>query len=323
MPEISVIVPVYNVENYLTRLLDSVKNQTFTNFEVILVDDGSTDRTGLICDKCIKSDARFSAIHISNRGISNARNIGIQKATGNYIAFLDGDDWIEPTYFEELFSIISENNADISVVGFIKRKDDGDTPINLPAVILTGKDALNQMGNSERPWVGWPWGKLYKASVIKDNNILFDDSISICEDSLFNVRFFQYAKKIVLSEKCLYNYRIRSSSVTRSSYKDLEKLYSRIIAFEKILSIANNYPGSEFENRTKSSIFTSCIYYITTIYRTTGYNVDETVRIKKKLKEFSRNLNMKTISRRTRIKWYILNASPKLLCLIEKWRARV
>lgn len=322
MPEISVIVPVYNVEIYLTGLLDSVKNQTFTDFEVILVDDGSTDRSGLICDDCVKSDARFSAIHISNRGVSNARNIGIQTATGNYIAFLDGDDWIEPTYFEELFSIISENNADISVVGFIKREDDRDIPITLPQTTLKGKEALNQIGDPEHPWVSWPWGKLYIASVIKENNILFDDSISICEDSLFNVQVFQYAKKIVLSEKCLYNYRIRSSSATRSSYKELEKLYSKVIAFEKILSIANNYPGSTFENRTKSIIFTSCIYYITTIYRKIGYNAGETVRIKKKLKEFSRNLNMKTISKGTKIKWYILNASPKLLCLIEKRRAR-
>ena len=123
MPKISVIVPVYNVEKYLRKCIESILNQTFREFELILVDDGSTDSSGKICDEYALKDSRIKVIHKENGGASSARNAGLDVAKGEYIGFVDSDDWIEMDMYGELYRLIKENNTDISVCGInnIKR----------------------------------------------------------------------------------------------------------------------------------------------------------------------------------------------------------
>ena len=124
MPEISIIVPVYNVEKYLPRCVDSILNQTFTNFELILVNDGSTDRSGIICDQYKKRDNRIKVIHKTNEGVSKARNIGISEAKGRYIEFIDSDDWIERSLLEDTLKQIRIDNSDIIFFGLLYEDED-------------------------------------------------------------------------------------------------------------------------------------------------------------------------------------------------------
>ena len=123
MPKISVIVPVYNVEKYLRKCIESILNQTFREFELILVDDGSTDSSGKICDEYALKDSRIKVIHKENGGASSARNAGLDVAKGEYIGFVDSDDWIEMDMYGELYRLIKENNTDISVCGINNIKD--------------------------------------------------------------------------------------------------------------------------------------------------------------------------------------------------------
>ena len=124
---ISVIVPVYNVEKYLVQCINSILNQTIKNLEIILVDDGSLDNSGKICDEFSKKDDRIVAIHKENNGLSSARNAGLEIANGNYIGFVDSDDWLDEHMYEILLKLIKENNSDISCCDFFKTADSNDT----------------------------------------------------------------------------------------------------------------------------------------------------------------------------------------------------
>ena len=122
MPQISVIIPVYKVEQFLGDCIKSILSQTFSNYEIILVDDGSPDNSGKLCDEFAAGDSRIKVVHKENGGVSSARNKGIEIAEGEWICFVDSDDWVEPDYLEVMFKTAIENNADVSVCGFVGGK---------------------------------------------------------------------------------------------------------------------------------------------------------------------------------------------------------
>ena len=228
MPEISIIVPVYNVEKYLPRCVDSILNQTFTNFELILVDDGSTDRSGIICDQYKKRDNRIKVIHKINEGVSKARNIGISEAKGRYIEFIDSDDWIERSLLEDTLKQIRIDNSDIIFFGILYEDEDD----NLIKEKKYVRDEVIEKEKSKlaielynKDLFGYTWCKLFKNRIIKDNNILFNNDISYCEDEEFTCRYFKYVKKISICSNTYYHYihysRERKSLTESVNSKDI------------------------------------------------------------------------------------------------------
>lgn len=218
---ISVIIPVYNVEKYIEKCLDSVITQSYTNLEIILVDDGSTDRSGEICDRYALVDNRIKVLHIKNSGRGEARNVGLAQAKGQYIGFVDSDDWVERDLYRCLMESIEETGADISICAYYECLDDNKTVKMLYEnnFVCKSKEALYfTMSNVKRKyWFNIAiWNKLYRRDVIK--NIRFKGRVY--EDIMYNAESLYKSKKIAYVNKCLYNYRLnRKGSIITEGFQ--------------------------------------------------------------------------------------------------------
>ena len=207
MPKISVIVPVYNVEKYLKRCVDSILNQTFTDFELILVDDGSPDNCGKICDEYADKDMRVIVIHKQNGGVSEARNKGIEFAVTNsgseFITFVDSDDYVHEKYLE----FLSERDEfDLSVCGVVRFNNEGliIPPRKREQKLISQPFSYYNIYKTNNMFS--PYNKLFRANILKDNNIRFPNTFSWGEDGIFVAKYLIYVKKICILEYAGYYY---------------------------------------------------------------------------------------------------------------------
>ena len=208
-PIISIIVPVYNVEPYLEKCLDSISAQTYTNIEVILVDDASTDRCGSICDAYASRDGRMQAVHfLANRGLSAARNEGGSRASGEYITFIDSDDSVKPDLLDMLYSNLTKKESDISICGI-----EGPGQKKAPASTYTSDEAVCCLAR-RTPFLWNVWGKLYRTEDVKKHP--FDEHAVCCEDLLFFYQMLKGAERISYFPNPLYHYLYRPGSLINS-----------------------------------------------------------------------------------------------------------
>ena len=214
-PQITIIIPVYNVHKYLPYTIDSILAQTYKEWELLLIDDGSTDNSGKICDS-YSFDKRIRIIHQKNEGVSAARNIGIRQAQGRYIIFCDSDDIVYPTYIESLLQSITEHDADIAYCDTIQITDTETEPkrteYNRPDIVYRG----NAIADLPDEFYYTVWGKIYRAELIADNEIFFDNDLSRGEDMLFTYSVTLCCNKVVHHCVGLVNYRVRQGSLMRS-----------------------------------------------------------------------------------------------------------
>lgn len=231
MKKISCIVPVYNVEKHLSKCLDSILSQTFNDFEIIIIDDGSTDNSGDILDKYYNNNQQCTIIHQINKGLSQARNEGLKYAKGEYILFLDSDDWIEKNMLELLYNKAIENNDDITICGiYIEQISLGKTISIQPSSdsFTTSTDNIGQTFiELQKKGIGnMVWNKLYKRAFLEKYKILFQDYMP-CEDIIFNYICFSKANHISVIKNSLYHYRKeeQNSLVTRF-VKNLQEIYN-------------------------------------------------------------------------------------------------
>lgn len=240
MKKISVIVPIYKVEQYLEKCIESIRNQTYENLEIILVDDGSPDNCGALCDKFAESDNRIKVIHKENGGLSSARNAGIDIATGEYIAFVDSDDWLEFDFFEVLEKLLMENNADFSVCGLI------DDYTEISKLIRNGNSLSSIASQKEIFWqiisnplfYGYACNKLFKKEML--GTLRFDESLMSCEDIDFCVRIAAVCRKASYTPEKLYHYRHHALSMTGEFTYSPRKL-SVLKAYENIMPYYEKY----------------------------------------------------------------------------------
>ncbi len=236
--KISVIVPCYNVENYLHNTMKSILSQTYDNLEIILIDDGSTDNTGKIIDDFEKTDPRIKAIHQGNVGLSATRNKGIRVSTGIYISFIDADDYIDDTFYERLYTNLITYGADLAICG-TKCFKNGKLDALLPPYRSKMTDKLDEKINLLRG--GGVCDKLYKASILKDNCIFFEEG-RMYEGNSFLVEYCYFTDKVVFSPDTFYNYVIHENSITTNSdIQHLIKLRKDRLHFIKVL---NNFSKS-------------------------------------------------------------------------------
>lgn len=205
---ISVIIPVYNVEKYLGKCIDSVLAQTYNNFEILLVDDGSIDQSGEICELYKKRDSRISVFHKENGGLSSARNCGLEHCVGDFVFFLDSDDYIDPDCLEYLFEILSKNDCDLAQTMMFEFQEEEETENKVKPEekmeVLTGKQMCENMcGEDATQYVVAP-NKLYKAQLF--DGIRFPEG-KLHEDEFTTYRVFWKAEKCAVSYVALYNYR--------------------------------------------------------------------------------------------------------------------
>lgn len=213
MPEISVVVPIYNVCSYLQKCVESVLAQSFDNFELLLIDDGSTDGSGELADTLAVDDARVKVFHKTNGGLSDARNYGVKHAAGKYVTFIDSDDWIEGSYLEYLYSLLVENDADISTCYFNKCIGDKRYPWQCPndeVLVMDSKEALLSLLYHERINVSAP-GKLYRVELTR-SGIEYPVGKHY-EDVDTTWRFIAEATKLAVGQQPLYNYVMRQGSI--------------------------------------------------------------------------------------------------------------
>jgi glycosyltransferase involved in cell wall biosynthesis len=255
---VSVIIPAYNIEDYIGRCLDSVLSQTYKNLEIIGIDDGSSDRTGEILDNYAKKDRRIKVIHKENGGVSSARNKGIEAAEGDYIGFIDGDDLIEPEMYKTLVDLLEEENADISHCGYqMVFPDRIDYYHNTgKKKIQTTEEGLKDLLSGEMIEPGLV-NKLYKKELIK--NCRLDETIKINEDLLMNYQLFKLSQKSVYYDITPYSYIIRSSSATGAN--------SLITKREDSLRVLNQIKDDCINNNLLSIIYKRYIYLLMAICR--------------------------------------------------------
>lgn len=238
-PKISVIVPVYNVEQFLPRCIDSILTQTFTDFELLLIDDGSKDNSGKICDEYAKKDERIRVFHKENRGVSFARNLGLYNAMGEWVAFIDSDDFIETNYLYNLIKLIICNEQ-LIIVGY-KSFGGNNKLFNRFKPQTLNKDDLIKYVFKEGILIYYasPWGKLYNLKVLKDNKIIFPQNVSWGEDRIFNIMYICVIDNLSLSDTIDYNYnttnelslahRINDFASEWLCFKELKKVLLQLI----------------------------------------------------------------------------------------------
>jgi glycosyltransferase involved in cell wall biosynthesis len=239
---VSVIIPVYNVGRYLPKCLESIAHQSFGNFEVIIVDDGSTDDSGIIADDFAKNDSRFHVIHQENLGLSVARNVGLDEARGEHITFVDGDDWIHPQLYEWLLSTLIKTGADIAMCDFVKT-DNSNMPISdykelpLPNV-NDGYAATKSLIENRNPSYSVVWNKLYNRDLIDSHRFL--DTTS--EDSMFNMAIYMKASVVSHLPLPLVYYRQREDSITHNTNAAyfIDKVDSAFQSYDSVLRNHDN-----------------------------------------------------------------------------------
>ena len=261
-PLISVIVPVYKVEQYLHRCVDSILAQTYTNLEIILIDDGSPDRSGEICDEYAAKDSRIRVIHQENAGVSAARNAGLDACTGDYLTFLDSDDYLDDTLFDACVIEIRKHTPDLIDYGFRFVDANGaqkrtqmhtlpkHTPIYRSEIKARILPQLIHTKGMDSDFPGaWITNKLFLSDYVKLYHIRFDPQIRLWEDGIFTIEYMQYVNVMVCLDKVCYNYRDTVNSLSMRYDPDLYLYAIRI--YEKYRAIYAD--AFDFENDVASN----------------------------------------------------------------------
>lgn len=214
--KISFIIPIYNVEKYIEKCVDSIIKQTYKNIEIILIDDGSTDNSAVIIDKIAKTDSRIRVFHKTNGGVSSARNYGLKVSEGNYILFIDGDDYIEPEYAEYFYNLINTGDYDIAYNSKCfdlvnKIKNDSSNSMEYSSSEMTYDIYVGGIG------VGVAvWNKMYRKEFLDKHNICFDENIWYGEGMLFNIICLSKTKKVIVGDKLVYHQIFNPNSAMRN-----------------------------------------------------------------------------------------------------------
>lgn len=242
-PKISVIVPVYNTEKYLRRCIDSILAQTFTDFELLLINDGSRDSSGAICDEYAAKDSRVRVFHKENGGVSSARNVGLDNAKGEWISFVDSDDWIEAKAYECMLHEVEYKGVQLALCGFNEILRDEIHPIFLPN-IQHGKDSFIQ----EYLLCEWYviWNLLVKRELIENEKFRLDETVRIGEDADLLFKLLLSTSEIIIINKQLYNYdRTNELSALHNmhfyDYENVVKVILNMIEYFKYKGVFNKY----------------------------------------------------------------------------------
>ena len=295
-PLVSIIIPMYKVELYLERCIHSVMVQTYHNLEIILVDDGSPDRCGEICEFFAQKDSRIKVYHKINGGLSDARNYGIERSHGTYITFIDSDDYVAANYVEYLLDLLMRYNADISCCCMINTAKDTvtyGTNNKIPQEqLLTGKEACRELLGSLYHVMVTAWGKLYKSKIVKNYSFPVGRKH---EDEAITCKYYYAANKVVVGNHCLYGYFQNSNSIMHSNSASL--YVDAIWTQEHRAKFFEEHNENNLAQAAWDKLFYYCLYD----------SIDNQGRCNQFLKNLAKE---KKLSRRTQFELNLFNMSP-------------
>ena len=266
IPVFSIVMPVYNAEKYLEKSLQSILNQTFSDFELILVNDTSTDRSCKICESVDASDDRITVLNLDiNCGAAEARNRGIAIAKGNYLCFVDADDTIEPDYLKVFYDVLQEEEYDfIKCSAYEEYFDAGGILHYKRNCVLTEKsyigkkEIIEQIVDMEQvPLFGYLWNSVYKFSVIKENKLRFDSTLKVNEDFAFNVAYLPFVRKMKCLSYCGYHYAKRNNNSLSSQQKNYDYEMDKVFWMFTRFTFSALEAGTSLETVRKEPMFTA------------------------------------------------------------------
>lgn len=311
---VSIIVPVYNVKKYLSSCIDSILRQTYKNLQIILIDDGSTDESGVICDEYAKRDSRITVIHKINGGLSDARNVGIDNANGEYICFIDSDDFVRQTYIEDLLTAVLKHDADISVCLFEKGINDNFkkiyNQIQAEEIVLNSMDALKRLYNDELSVeMIVAWNKLYSKKLFE--MVRFPIG-KINEDEFTIPQLLYNANRVVIINKYDYYYFQSPNSIMRSTFK-LNRL-DILLALEERMKFFGDNGLIKLKNQTLVQYIYLIINFICILNEKNNKEfLDKKLLLVKKLRKNTMLLlNLKEASIKLKVQTFIFYLSPKM-----------
>ncbi len=244
MPTLSIIIPIYNAEKYIRRCIDSILSQTYSDFELILVNDGSKDNSGSICEEYAQKDSRVRVFHNSNKGVSYSRNYGINKARGEWIGFVDADDWLNEDMYAEMLNEANAGDAELVMTEFYRVEREKINYASIPVGELDVKMFIHKY-----VFCGYTvvWNIIVKKQIIVSNGIRFDDSLRIGEDFEFVLSLLVVVRGIAVVRKPLYNYECRNedSALHKMKFEDYEQVLKAIGNTMEFYKKTNNF--EEFE----------------------------------------------------------------------------
>ena len=249
---ISIIIPVYNAEKYLSFCIESILNQTYTEFELILVDDGSSDCSAGICDLYADKDSRIKAIHDKNHGVSHARNIGLRLAKGSFIAFCDADDMYKSDYLMQMRNTILNSKADIVICNYSYLRDTKEKVIGKRKSGVIDKDELYRRIFIDNTIGGFVWNKFFRKSLLTEMD--FNENMQVCEDTYFLCKTLNRTSNIYYLENSLYLYRLHENSVmagAKNMFDNFGNLKYALV-YEKMLS--ENIIAQEYAHYVKANL---------------------------------------------------------------------
>ena len=301
-PTISVIVPVYKVEKYIRCCLDSIVTQTFADWECILIDDGSPDNSGKICDEYAEKDGRFRVIHQKNAGVSAARNAGLNVAKGAWITFVDSDDWIEPETYNIAYKRAIDDGVDLVQWSYVVENGMKSKHIVFPETFFSHKTLLSLFDCSM-------WNKMVSAKLIIENKLYFPVGIRLSEDRLFSFQCYLNATKCLCLDKCFYHYRMNGNSASHSMTKDM------IIEEVEVIKQMEELASTEMKNLIFFQKM-DCKNHILLLMQPTDLDLFQNV-----FPEINNQMIEKTNKKKAIIYYLIFNNFKKLARLIIRvWR---
>lgn len=258
MPDISIIMPVYNASKMLSKMIESILLQTFTTWELLCIDDGSTDSSGVLLDSYAMQDARIRVFHKVNEGVAMARQMGVDKALGEYCIHADADDWMEPTMLEELYKEAQKENADVVIADYYVNNKGIDKFCKQTPSGLTSQEVLMDMFNNRL--FGSLWHKLIRTDLYRKYDLRFFKGINHCEDLLIWVQLLQHSDlKIAYLPKAFYHYYVNDGSITRHF---IRSTYETRLGFRDKLQELLLIPDAEkYIANVSFGIFTEGIIY--------------------------------------------------------------
>ena len=330
--KVSVIVPIYNIEQYIRRALDSLANQTLKELEVILVDDGSTDNSGSIADEYAEKFANFSVIHKMNGGSSDARNIGIEVSSAQYIGFIDPDDYAEFNMFEQLYSSVVKNESDIAICSYIEEYSENNFQNRTVSFSFENNDVNSLICEFINGRFGaYAWNKLYKTSIIKDESIEFPKGIQLGEDTVFLCEYLKHIDAFSVVDLYLYHYIRNSNSICAKYHKRQFEYYRGAYLAKKSLISATLSDTEYWYSVNDKKYLQNCLVILDQINslgnkaglkerREATFLAIEDEKFKELLSRYGNSLeNKDEIKKRD----FIINNNLNGLMLYEIWKMRI
>lgn len=285
-PKFSVIVPSYNAEAYLPDCIKSIQAQTYSDFEVIFVDDGSTDKSLHAIESLRSTDDRFQLYHQHHRGVSSARNVGLKYATGDFICFVDADDQIAPTYIEDLYNAI-DGQVDSSMGGFKKidlLSHDECVIIPVKKIETLDENLLGFYDAKSTDWQRYLWNRMFKRSVIQQNNIRFEEDIYYKEDGLFVIKYLCASNGLVgCVDKVLYYYMRNSTGVMSKTWHNFDdKIITNLDAHRIMIDVIRRKKVShEVLSKAMSQAKAACNWILQMMWQSKSFRLSLLARIER------------------------------------------